>query len=145
MKNQIRDFLNKQQQQLKDLQSKWNEDEPIFEPLLKKLEALKLEDLTLSNDLDLRFTGNAERLTVVIRALRTSGFESKGEGPKKNQPQYSNYYRHPKANTNVWLFFTSSICRCVQIGTKTIEQPIFEIVCGEQDFAAIQSADNLPL
>ena len=29
-----------------------------------------------------------------------------------------------------WMQFTSSVCKRVQVGTKTVEQPIYEVQCG---------------
>lgn len=39
-------------------------------------------------------------------------------------------FRHPDG-ASVWLSFSSSVCVRVQVGTRTVEEPIYEIQCEE--------------
>jgi predicted porin len=73
--------------------------------------------------------GNAHVLAACIRALRTNGFSSTSK-PEKNKAEFEASYRNDNG-LHIIFTFTSQVCRRVQIGTKLVEQPVYEIVCGE--------------
>lgn len=80
-------------------------------------------------DMNLSFTGDGPRLGKVWGELRRAGW-APNTHPKKGE---SNFYTHwTKAGcATLWMNFTSSVCRRVQVGTQMVEQPIYEVQCGE--------------
>jgi hypothetical protein len=80
--------------------------------------------------LNLTVTGTKHILNAAWGALRRAGFERHGERPAEGQTQFNGYFTHP-SGAKVWLQFTSTSCRRVQIGTQLVEQAVYETVCDE--------------
>ena len=75
------------------------------------------------------FAGDGQRLGQVWGELRRHGFNCETR-PKKGDVDFHGYFQqdgYPKLMVN----FTSTLCRRVQVGTQTVEQPIYETICGE--------------
>lgn len=95
-----------------------------------------LEDLDITvrvstdfSSFDMRFTGDGRRLADVWRLMRTHGFTNAAR-PKKGDTSFSDFFEK-EGCLKFWLSFSSTLCKRVQIGTKTVEQPIYETICGE--------------
>lgn len=99
--------------------------------LFRRLEEMDIDvDFCLrSGDVNMSFTGDGARLGEVWAELRKSGY-TPNCGPKKGE---STFYTHwlKDGMATFWMNFASSVCRRVQIGTQTVEQPIYETQCGE--------------
>jgi hypothetical protein len=85
------------------------------------------------SSLDLAAKGNKAALTRVIRALRVNGFNSKAT-PEEKDTFFSAFYTH-ETRSCIWLNFTSTACRRVEVGKKMVEQSIYETVCDEGEAA----------
>lgn len=109
---------------------RWNAVRDFYRPILNAFVRLGLEP-RLSNDVDVSFTGDAHKLAGVVRILRTSGFETTSGRPKPGDTSWYAYYSHPEVTVKVWLNFTSSVCRRVKVGSKMVEQDIYEVQCGD--------------
>jgi hypothetical protein len=109
---------------------KWDSIKDLYRPIVRAIQKLEIEP-RLSNDIDVNFTGDAHKLAAVVRILRTNGFSTTYAPPEAGKSEWYAYYSHPKVDVKVWLHFTSSVCRRVKIGTKMVEQDIYETVCGE--------------
>jgi hypothetical protein len=118
--------------------AKWNSIRDFYRPIVNALHRLGLEP-RLSSDVDLHFSGDAHKLASVVRILRTAGFSTTAARPKQGDTQWSAYYHHPDCGTSVWLYFTSSVCKRVKVGTKMVEQDVYEVQCGD-----ITAADEPP-
>lgn len=99
--------------------------------LFRRLEEL---DIDLSFNLDstwigLRFTGDGARLTDVWRALRLNGYSTVVH-PKKGDTEVHAFWKH-EGQVELFMCFSSSLCKRVQVGTKMVEQPIYETQCGD--------------
>lgn len=80
-------------------------------------------------EMNLAFTGDGPRLGKVWGELRRNGYVPVAH-PKKGEPLF--YTRWLKEGcATFWMNFSSSVCRRVQVGTQTVEQPIYEVQCGE--------------
>lgn len=123
---------------------KWNAIKGFYRPIVNALQRLGVEP-GLSNEVDVNFTGDALRLQSVLRILTESGFTTTAESPKKGDTSWSAYFAHPDCETKVWLYFTSSVCRRVKVGTKTVEQDVFEIVCGDCTVESMQLEAPAPV
>lgn len=109
---------------------RWNAIKDFYRPIINALQRLGLEP-RLSGEVDVSFAGDAHKLAAVVRILRTSGFSTNSERPKPGSNTWYAYYEHPDCATKVWLNFTSSVCRRVKVGTKMVEQDIYEVQCGD--------------
>lgn len=110
--------------------AKWNSIKDFYRPIINALQRLGLEP-TLGTDIDLSFAGDAHKLASVVRILRTSGFTTLGERPKKGDTAWHAYFEHPECATKLWLYFTSSVCKRVKTGTQMVEQDVYEVQCGD--------------
>lgn len=100
-------------------------------PLFRQLEVL---DVTLTfnlgdGDINLTFTGDGERLRQVWSELRRNGYNC-ATHPKKGDTTFYGWWQQ-EGVSQIWMNFSSSVCRRVQVGTKMVEQPIYETQCGE--------------
>lgn len=115
-------------------------------PLFRQFEVL---DVTLTfdlggGDITLSFTGDGERLRQVWSELRRNGYKC-ATHPKKGDTTFYGWWRQ-EGFSNLWMNFSSSVCRRVQIGTKMVEQPVYETQCGEglPELEEIEAAPALP-
>src|SRR5882724_6190410 len=115
---------------LAKLRLRWSLIKDFYRPIINAFHRLGLEP-QFGQDIDLSFTGDAKKLAAVVTILRGSGFNTHAERPKKGDTSWHAYYVHPECETKVWLYFTSSVCVRVKVGTKMVEQDVFETRCGE--------------
>ena len=99
--------------------------------LFRALEELELEPRFDLDDgsISLSFAGDGPKLTVVWRLLRRHGYNTHSR-PKKGDTTFYSFWEC-EGQARIFLNFTSSVCRRVQVGTQMVEQPIFETQCGE--------------
>jgi hypothetical protein len=84
-----------------------------------------------STSIDLSFTGSGDKLAMVWHLLRANGWTTNSR-PKKGDTSYNGFWDAPNdERARVWVQFSSSVCRRVQVGTKMVEQPIYETVCAD--------------
>lgn len=102
-----------------------------FPALFLKLEEMDI-DLRFDPDMKyicLSFAGDGPRLGKLWGELRRSGFACE-ERPKKGDTSFAGWFKQ-EGYPQLLVNFTSTLCRRVQVGTKTVEQPIFETICGD--------------
>lgn len=121
---------------------RWNSIKDFYRPIINALQRLGVEP-SLSSDIDIRFAGDAHRLAAVVRILRTSGFNTYTERPKQGDTSWSAFFEHPDCGTKVYLYFSSSVCRRVKVGTKMVEQDVYETQCG--DISAVDEPPALTI
>ncbi len=134
-------------------QHAWFETSDEFKQLADKFQALN-ESVSLSMSLEsisVYVTGDKALLATCIKFLRAAGYVTSAEPPKPNQPQWTPTYRREDQNSDefwtktaaereesmsqyptVNLYFSSSVCKVVQVGTEMKEVPIFDVRCGDQ-------------
>lgn len=99
--------------------------------LFRSLEELDI-DLQFNPDggyIAFCFTGDGARLAAVWKELRRHGYKSDSHPQKGDTTVYAFWRREGYAT--LFMNFSSSMCKRVQVGTKTVEQPIYETQCGE--------------
>lgn len=99
--------------------------------LFRRLEELDI-DVGFSPDnswINVSFTGDGERLGKVWGEFRKSGWNTVSR-PEKGKTEFYAFW-HQDGLADLFMNFTSSVCRRVKVGTKTVEQDVFETVCGE--------------
>lgn len=83
---------------------------------------------------------HTQRLQVLERIdLRRSGFVPDAR-PKVKDTSFQTHFRQTDGAT-VWLSFSSSVCKRVQVGTRTVEEPIYEVQCEEPTPVPVTSGD----
>ena len=107
-------------------------------PMFRELEHMDIEprfDLVLGS-IDLAFTGDGDRLGKVWAILRRHGYSTHSR-PKKGDMTFSAFW-DCEGQSKIWMSFSSSICKRVQVGTEMKEVPIYETRCDELDFTALE-------
>lgn len=110
--------------------SRWASVKDFYRPILNAFQRLGIEP-RLSNDLDIAFAGDAHKLAAVVRILRTNGFTTQSARPEPGSTTWYARYKHPEVPLDTWLSFTSSVCKRVKVGTKMVEEDIYEVQCGD--------------
>ena len=105
-------------------------------PLFVALEALEIDirfDANSSSSIEIPFTGDGDRLTEVWGLLRRAGWKLVSNPPKKGDTTFSGIWSHQSDNrfADIWMSFSSTACRRVQVGVRMVEQPVYEVQCGE--------------
>lgn len=124
---------------IREFKDHWTREKERYMPVLRKLAHLGAEfyagDRTY---LQVNLMGDGHVLAEAMRALRAHGFNTYNSKPAKNDPTWSSFWTVEGAgdwHIRIYLNFTSSVCRRVKTGTKTVVQDVFEIVCGEHGAA----------
>jgi hypothetical protein len=121
--------------------------EPTYRAVVAALD-VKIPDYLKYVSLDgysinIGVAGGPDALHETFKALRACGFEllNKEDRPKEKQSSWSGYFHLPNIpGCKIWLTFSSTKCRRVQIGTRTVEEPIYDTVCDEEE-NQVQPAD----
>ena len=131
--------------QLAKNRAAWVADRERLLPIIGKFEEMGGEAQWYSNGLTLRLTGGKEALTKAIRLLRTAGGTTESAKPQPGETSYSGLYHFEGLTSKyVFLYFTSSVCRRVQIGTVMKEMPVYEVVCDEGDLPTEGETNEVP-
>jgi hypothetical protein len=112
---------------LKEFKQTVNEVRTLF----RTLEEMDI-DLQFNPDggyIVLCFTGDGERLAAVWKELRRNGYKNDCR-PKKGDTTFYAFWERV-GYARLFMSFSSSMCRRVQVGTKMVETPIYETQCGE--------------
>ena len=131
-------------QQITRWVDEWGRTIQDHAPLFLFLEAQDI-DVRFNGDdgsVHVSFTGTGERFGKVWGELRRAGFKCDTR-PSEGATQFAGYFLRD-GYARLWMFFTSSVCRQVQVGTRTVEQPIYETRCGEE-LPAVEVGDATPL
>lgn len=100
-----------------------------FDPVLVALEAhIQVISVSLcNNSVDISVSGGKDVLNTVFGILRKHKF-SPDKRPDKPEPTFSTHFNHD-TGARLWLSFSSTLCKRVKVGTKTVEQDIYEVQC----------------
>lgn len=110
----------------------------LCERTIKELPGLfaLVEDMDISVSYDpsngyigFSFSGDGPKLGKIWGELRRCGY-SCDTRPQKGDTSFGGIFKRNEY-ASILLYFSSTLCRRVQVGTQTVEQPIYETVCGE--------------
>jgi hypothetical protein len=101
-----------------------------IEEAARALVKIEVQSASLQDgSVDFNVTGDKHTLKAVFGALRKLGYEpSKRPLEKPAASFYCSWY-HPEHDCKFFLWFTSSKCTRVKVGTETKEVDIYETVC----------------
>ena len=115
-----------------------------FSALFRSVETMDIEprfDLS-AGSIDLSFTGTGDKLRAVWVELRRAGYKPNAR-PEKGKTQFYTYWEQ-EGYARIWMNFSSSVCRRVQVGTKTVETPVYETQCDEIPMLEAEDQAALP-
>jgi hypothetical protein len=102
----------------------------LFDEVLRAMPTDAIYSVTpTSGSLDICVSGDKHTLAACVRAMRVRGFDG-GRRPEAGATSHSTFYEHGRG-AQIWFSFTSKACRQVKVGTKMVEQDVFETVCNE--------------
>ena len=78
---------------------------------------------------DLSIAGTKETLETIFKIFRNRGYAPSDRPDEDDRVGFSCFWNHPDFECRWWLSFTSTVCHRVQVGTKMVEQPIYEVRC----------------
>lgn len=102
---------------------------------LEAIEGVEIGFANTSMPIMVMASGDSQTLVKVWRILRSIGYTTSAERPKSNQAEYTAAFKHVSREDLSWIFllFTSTVCTVKLVGTRMVEQPIYETHCGEID------------
>lgn len=140
-----KDILNRETEDLNRKIAYGNLYHERFDSVLLALQRAEIEPTLVavgSSDFTLYITGDRRVLNKVFGIFRRRGLMpcSRPEEKATNYFTYFDEKYNPEADEDcspfrIWLNFSSSQCRRVQVGTETKEVPIFEVICDEGETA----------
>jgi hypothetical protein len=79
---------------------------------------------------NLTFSGTPENLNTFFKVMRGEGFTPTSR-PSEAETNYSTSWTRgeDEDKLRIWSFYYSTVCQRVQVGTKMVEQPVYEIRC----------------
>lgn len=128
--NMYRKNLADARQSQIDLEAYHEKHGDLFDILLDGMSGV-VNVTPYSFDLTVSIAGDKHTLEAAWGRLRQAGFSAPTSRPKENDPTWAGRFEH-KSGAVFYMSFTSSLCRRVKIGTKTVEQDVYETVCGER-------------
>ena len=100
--------------------------------LFEKLAALPGVELRVDSRavcVDGALTGDRALLAQVWKILRAAGYRPTERVPRTVAlTNFSTYWQRGD-EPRLWLYFSSTVCRLVQVGTETVEKPIYRVTC----------------
>jgi hypothetical protein len=127
---------------LADRINHWHNEKEAFYPVLEKLD--EIDGVTCSGGygLSVRASGDGALLTLIVRALRTTGWYSEDDRPKKNSTHWwATFRRRSDSGTGTYygpsinVSFSSTLCKQVKVGTEMREVAIYETQCEDLTIA----------
>lgn len=109
----------------------WNSCKDFYAPVCNALQRIGAEPYLASGTIYVSMTGDKQKLIQAFRIFRTAGMEFAGDRPKRGDSSWCAAFKHASQSVYVYFQFSSSVCRRVKIGTKMVEQDVFETQCGD--------------
>ena len=123
--------LAEQALKLAKLRQRWASCRALFAPVIAAFQRMGIEPYMQEDYVIVQTTGDKTRLEQSFRVLRGAGFGFVAERPKKGDSSWYAFFTHPDSETKLFFQFTSSVCKRVKVGTKMVEQDVYETQCGD--------------
>lgn len=122
---EIHDTIKYQSERSKN----WFEIASQISPLLEELENLEI-DIGFYSTLSMRANGDRVLMAKIFRIFRRHGFKCTTPRPVKNASSWDGHF-HKKGFPHLFfVYFASTVCQLVQVGTTMKEVPVYEVRCG---------------
>jgi hypothetical protein len=96
---------------------------------LEKAECGLTNAYMCASDMTVSVNGNIHQLALAWKALRRVGFKCESSRPKGLASSWSGWFRSP-SEAQIFLQFSSTVCKRVKVGERTVTEPVYEIQCG---------------
>jgi hypothetical protein len=133
------DILDVRKIRITELFADWQTIVDTHSHMFTELQEVEIEPSFDFNDrsIAIRFAGDQVRLQKVWNILRRAGFKPDKyvEAPTTEfYTWFDKVVPGSEMTISIWFSFTSSVCKRVKVGTRTIteEQDIYEVRCGEE-------------
>lgn len=123
-------LLDKDALALTERRARWARYRNELLPMVRAFQKLNAT-FYFPDTLDVSIYGDKHTLAAAVRIFRTHGFSTASEPPKKGDSTWSVFYSKNDCDLRWWFRFSSSVCRRVKVGTRTVEQDVYETVCDE--------------
>jgi hypothetical protein len=130
MHKMVGQYLIETQDSLTKKASWYHRNKDEIEAVAQSLKKLEITRASLSTDeVDVSIAGDRHTLNAIFSAFRGRGYEPSSRPSDKPESTFSCRWEHPDHDCRFWLFFTSTKCTRVKVGTETREVDIYETVC----------------
>jgi hypothetical protein len=123
--------LAEQSLKLARMRTRWAACRDFYAPLISAFQRLGSEPYLQDDYVVGKLTGDKETLAKAFRILRGAGFTFSADRPKQGDSEWYTFFTHPDCQTKFFFNFTSSVCRRIKVGTKLVEQDVYETQCGD--------------
>lgn len=103
---------------------------PFYDALAQDFDGLNCNFSADSIDLNIHLYGGKRELGRAFQILRRGNFMPESRPTDEKAQEFCSRFKRDDG-ASVYLFFSSTVCRRIQIGTRTVEEPIYEIQCDD--------------
>lgn len=119
--------LSTRHSQIAERASRWKKHKKVLLPFVQRLILLGCSVDFRDADINVSLTGDKRKFLNLVRLHRQFGF--KPTMPSKGAT--TAYWRVAHEDISFYVTFSSTVCRQVQVGTKLVEQPVYETQCDD--------------
>lgn len=130
----ILDEITTRRTKLRLLRQKVVEQQPLF-AALEEIEEVTLGMGTYADCVHLSFSGDVALLRKVWFILRQHGYQPSHRPTEEDRASFHTFWRKDE-QVAIWMSFSSSHCKLVKTGTRMVEEPVYEVHCGDNPIAA---------
>lgn len=127
---QMKEELVREQETLTKTASWYHSNKAEIGRVASGLNKIEIQRATLCGQcVDLSITGDRHTLNAIFSAFRKLGYEPTDRPTDKPDPSFSCHWEHTTEDARFWLYFSSSKCTRIKVGTETREVDLYEVVC----------------
>ena len=78
---------------------------------------------------DLSYAGDKHVLEGIFAALRKMGYQPTSRPKEDKMTSFSTFFDNNETGLRIWISFSSTQCKRVKVGSRFVEQDVYEIVC----------------
>ena len=108
----------------------YHRNKAILEVVAEALKKVNVTSAAVTTTcFDISIAGDKHTLEAVFAAFRKLGYEPTDRPDNEPKSTFSCYWDHPDFEARFWLYFSSTKCTRVKVGTEMKEVAIYETVC----------------
>ena len=123
----------------------WVQHKALLTPIIKELTHQGIEPNFTGDDIILSFTGDALKLRHAMEVLVAAHFTTTADKPKPGDTMWYAFFSHSACRIKLFVNFSSSVCIRKKIGTKLVEQDVYETICGDCTTDSLQLPALAPI
>ena len=143
--NMIDISLAEQQLALAKKRLLWDRHKATLLPIITALTKQGIEPNYKEDDISIQFTGDAAKLRDAMDVIVAADFSTQSAAPKLGDTMWYGWFTREYCPIKLWVHFTSSVCTRKKIGTKMVEQDVYETICGDCTTESMQLPAPAPV